>query len=376
MQPIGVNVNVNFLACLVLFLASRPKRREIFAAAVLGATLGVYLGLQGSVLQKILQALSYCGAGALPTVWMMPLLSRRSDLKLLVKLLFPPAFGIVTSLFLNLGSHGVTYDRFLYAFDGSLGFQPSFWAGRMVSEAPWISQFTRALYEALPLFLVTAYLIEERRGAAHARRLFLFILVVGLSGAACFFLFPAVGAYWIFAKTFPFHAPAVSTLPLIPTLISTPVPRNCMPSLHTSWALIVIWAAGRCTLPWRLTLRGLLAVMLLQTLVFHYLADMVVAVPFTLSVYAILQTDVPWSAPQRRGALGFGVITVAAWLVALRWGIPVFEVSPLVPWGAAVLTVGAGWWLWRGLDRAAAPTVEQTVAMPDQAALVAALPHQ
>src|SRR5579863_3512616 len=180
MQPIGVNINVNFLVCLVLFLVARPRLRELLVASVAGACLGAYLGLHGNLTQQILEALSYCGAGAIPAVWLLPFLRGRSDLKLLVKLLFPPCFGLITTLFLNLGSHGATYDHFLYAFDGSLGFQPSFLAGRMVIATPWIGEFTRALYDALPLFLVVAYLIKERRSGKEGRNLFFAIVVVGL----------------------------------------------------------------------------------------------------------------------------------------------------------------------------------------------------
>jgi hypothetical protein len=351
MQPIVVSVNVTFLVCLVLFLVSRPKPHELLAAAAVAACLGACLGLHGNIVHRTLEAFSYCGAGALPTVCLMPFLRGRSDLKLLGKLLFPPCFGVLTALFLHLGAHGITYDRFLYAFDGSLGFQPSFWAGRMVTATPWISELTRALYEALPLFLVVAYLLEERRSAAEGRGLFFLIVLVGVCGAACFFLFPAVGAYWIFSKSFPFHPPAVSALALAPTMIGAAVPRNCMPSLHTAWALVVFWAAGKCSFLWRMVLRGLLMIMLLQTLAYHYFADMVVAVPFTLSLYA-LTAAVPWSA-RRCWAFGFSIVSVAIWLVTLRWGTSLFQVSPIVPWSGALFTITSCWWLWRRLDRAA-----------------------
>ncbi|MFN7993244.1 MAG: phosphatase PAP2 family protein [Bryobacteraceae bacterium] len=345
MQPIGVNINVNFLVCLVLFLASRPALRVMIAAAVVGASLCLFLGLHGGVLHGALEVLSYCGAGALPAVWLMPFLCGRSDLTLLVKLLFPPCFGLLTSLILNTGSHGFTYDHFLYRFDGSLGFQPSFLAGTLTA-TPWVYQVTRSLYEALPLFLVTAYLIQDRRGPGYGRRFFILIVLVGLCGAACFFLFPAVGAYWLFAKSFPFHPPASSAIPLIPTVVSAAVPRNCMPSLHTSWALLVFWATSGCRLRWRLPLWTLMGFMLLQTLVYHYLIDMVVAFPFTLAMYLLIRTTVPWSSIAWRSAFGFGLAVTACWLVLLRWGIGIFQVSPFVPWSAMAFTIAGSIWLW------------------------------
>jgi hypothetical protein len=122
--------------------------------------------------------------------------------------------------------------------------------------------------------------------------------------------------------------------------------------------LVVFWAAGKCSRPWRTALRALLAIMLLQTLVFHYLADMIVAVPFTLALYAITQGEVPWSAPERRAAAGFGFLAVAVWLVALRWGTGLFLTSLIVPWAATLLTVIPGVGLWRRLDRAASNPVK------------------
>lgn len=350
MHPIGIDINYNFLACLVLFLAARPKPKELLAMCAAGAGLGAYLGLHGSVFHKILEALSYCGAGALPTVWLMPLISKRSDLKLLGKLAIPPCFGLLSALLLNVGAHGITYDHLLYAFDGSLGFQPSFWAGRTVSPH-WIGGITRGLYDGLPLFLVAAYVLQERRGGKQARDLFFLMMLIGICGAACFLVFPAVGAYFIFAKSFPFDPPALSSIAVVPAVVGAAVPRNCMPSLHTAWALAVFWTAGRFPIGWRWLLRGLLVVMLLQTLVFHYLVDMVVAVPFTLALYAVTQTAVPWSVRQRRNACVFGWLQVAAWMIALRWGTGLFLASPAIPWLAALFTVVSSCRAWQVLER-------------------------
>jgi hypothetical protein len=304
------------------------------------------------VLHRVLEGLSYCGVGALPAVWLMPLLSKRSDLKLLGKLLFPPCFGVVSALLLGVGVRRVTYDSILYAFDGSLGFQPSFWAGQVVAANPWISAFTRGLYDGLPIFLVTAYILTERQSPRRARDLLFLMVLIGICGGLCFVLFPAVGAYFVFAKSFPFHPPALSSIALVPTAVAAAAPRNCMPSLHTAWALAAFWAAKRFSLPWRLALRGLLAVMLLQTLVFHYLADMIVSFPFTLALYALTETSVPWSARARRGTFGCGVSLVAIWLIALRWGTGLFLVSPIIPWSAALCTVASCCGGWMLLERA------------------------
>ncbi len=364
MHPIGININVNFLACLVLFLAARPRLKALLVMSAAGAALGACLGLHGGILHAALEALSYCGAGALPAVWLTPLIGGPSNLKLLGKLLVPPAFGYLSALLLGLGAVGITYDHLLYAFDGSLGFQPSFWAGQAVSVAPWVSRLTRGLYDGLPLFVVAAYVLEERRDARRARDLFFLVMLIGICGSLCFVLFPAVGAYFLYAGSFPWRAPALSSVSLVPTLVTAAVPRNCMPSLHTAWALAVFWAARRFHPGWRLLLRGLLMLMLLQTLVFHYLADMVVALPFTLALYALTYSDVPWPARQRRYACYSGVLLVAAWLAALRWGAGFFLLSPAIPWLAALFTVAACHFLRRSLEKAADARMENAMPAP------------
>ncbi len=91
--------------------------------------------------------------------------------------------------------------------------------------------------------------------------------------------------------------------------------------------------------------------MLLQTLVFHYLVDMVVAVPFTLALYALTRTDVPWPVRQRRFGCVFGGLQVAAWMIALRWGTGLFLASPAVPWLAVLFTVVSSCWAWQVLER-------------------------
>ena len=353
MQPIGINVNVNFLASLVLFLAARPNRKELLVMCAAGAALGANLGLHGGMIERALLALSYCGAGSLLAVFLMPFTRHEPNLKLLGKLAIPPAFGAVSAGLLGLGALGITYDHFLYAFDGSLGYQPSYLAGQAIAVAPWIGWITKALYDALPLLVTSAYILVERRNNKEARDLFFLLMAIGVCGALCFIVFPAVGAYFLFARTFPHHPPDLSTIAIVPTMVAAKVPRNCMPSLHTAWALAVIWTAARFGRPWRLALRGLLAVMLVQTLVYHYLADMMVSFPFTLALYAATRSTVPWAARERRNAVVFGAALVALWMIAFRWATPVFLASPLAPWIALLATVGwscRAWWL---LERAA-----------------------
>lgn len=359
-QTPGLDPNMNFITCLLLFLAARPKRRELISMGVVAIVLLACFGIRREPWQAILQVLSYGGAGGLVTALLLPYLSRHFDWKLVGKLVFPPAFGTLTSVLLAATVSGVTYDNLLYAFDGALGFQPDFWAGRVILQIPGMSVFARFLYEALPLFLATAYVMEERRGGCAARNMIAFLVLLGLCGAICFRLFPAVGSVYLYPESFPFNPPELSSISLVPQSVTVTAPRNCMPSLHCAWAIAFLWTSRRFSRIMRWVFTPLVAIMLLQTLEYHYLVDMIVAVPFTLAIYALTRTAVPWAARERWGSLVFGITLVLAWLLALRWFTPVFLVSEVIPWGAALLTVGLSWFLRILLDRAEARHAEHT----------------
>src|ERR1043166_5549448 len=298
-QTPGLDPNMNFITCLLLFLAARPKRRELISIGVVAIVLLACFGIRREPWQAILQVLSYGGAGGLGDPLLLPYLSRHFDWKLVGKLVFPPAFGTLTSVLLAATVSGVTYDNLLYAFyggagglgtalllpylsrhfdwklvgklvfppafgtltsvllaatvsgvtndnllyafDGALGFQPDFWAGRVILQIPGMSVFARFLYEALPLFLATAYVMEERRGGCAARNMIAFLVLLGLCGAICFRLFPAVGSVYLYPESFPFNPPELSSISLVPQSVTVTAPRNCMPSLHCAWAIAFLW---------------------------------------------------------------------------------------------------------------------------------------
>jgi hypothetical protein len=73
--------------------------------------------------------------------------------------------------------------------------------------------------------------------------------------------------------------------------------------------------------------------MLLHALGSHYLCDMIVAVPWTLSV---------WSALQKRWVASAAYLAMAvAWMLLVRFGLPVLYASPVIPWFLAAATVTA-----------------------------------
>jgi hypothetical protein len=83
----------------------------------------------------------------------------------------------------------------------------------------------------------------------------------------------------------------------------------------------------------------------------HYFVDLLVALPFTLAIYAITREKSAWRLPACQMAFITGVILFVGWLIALRWGISLFLASRTLAWMAVIGTFGISLLLRRNLDR-------------------------
>jgi hypothetical protein len=148
-------------------------------------------------------------------------------------------------------------------------------------------------------------------------------IVAGLAGSVIYHLCPVVGPR-PFLPDYPATMPDLSAL--LPVATAEGVPgdvRNCVPSLHTAWGLLVWWHASRLGRAFRGF--GLAFFLLTEcaTLALgeHYVVDLVVAFPFTVLVRAVVH-GVPWSRPERGQTAVFGGVLVGLWLMLLR--VPAF----------------------------------------------------
>ena len=115
--------------------------------------------------------------------------------------------------------------------------------------------------------------------------------------------------------------------------------RNCIPSLHTSW-MVALWRIAAPRRRWlRMVVAALLGCALLCTLAFHYLIDMVVALPFTVAMFALTQHHRIGSDWIRRETILWSLSLFFGWLLALRFSVTVFLISPWLPWAAIAATV-------------------------------------
>jgi hypothetical protein len=258
-----------------------------------------------------------------------------------------------------------TYDALLLAFDGGLGFQPSFVLGRLLPEGSNAWGLTTVAYYALPLavcILYASHLASERAGKPQPVPILALFLSLMLVGFTLYGIYPAVGPEHAFGALYPRNPPLLAQIAVQPMTVPD-APRNCMPSLHLAGALAIWWNS----LLWPRWGR-LLAGLFLWTTIFstlalgeHYLVDLVVAVPFALIFQAAWTVAVPFAHRVRRWPLVVGASLTFAWFVALRYGLWLFLISPVISWGLILLSVAWCLMLEKRLSAAARAPLSGTV---------------
>lgn len=220
-------------------------------------------------------------------------------------------------------------DEYVMMADHALG-QPSWIVGRIVDATrPIPYGVLHLVYIELSVaaMVVAVYQLRNVRSGTWPRHFLVrTFIVLGITGPVLYVLFPVVGPVYAFGDQgggfevgnfFPHVIPPTSWLPhAIPFDHSTP--RNCMPSMHTAWALAV-FIHSRQGPRW---LRWAGAFWLVGTLTatlgfgYHYGVDLVAGAVLCLAVESGLRDpDRGWDRA-RILLVGSGV----ALLAALLWG--------------------------------------------------------
>jgi len=272
--------------------------------------------------------------------------------------LLGPALGLVLFIFgvqhaLNFAGqlHPRTFDLYLYTFDGSFGFQPSFALGRLLHRSVAIRDLCYLTYQTLPLAVALVYLgyIDPRASRPNWRLLQLFF-ATGIVGWLFYNFVPATGPLYAFPNAFPHGVPpGALALPIDRIAVNTEFPRNAIPSLHVAWVLLLWWSCR----PFGRWARAASLLYLLVTMIAtmgigeHYFVDLIAAIPFALMVEALC----PSFAERRARVLSFfaGLVLTLAWLGLVRFGTPLVLKSWLIPWTLAILSTAAVFLLERSL---------------------------
>jgi hypothetical protein len=310
------------LGALRLSVMGRPPDINGFKAAMLGL---------GSFLVLAVRAAQSFG------------IERKRGLALL-----GPALGLVVFIFavqhaLDLTGrlYPKTFDLYLYAFDGSFGFQPSFALGRLFHASAPIRILGYLTYQTLPLAMALVYLgyIDSAATTPNWNLLRLFF-GAGLLGWLFYNFVPATGPAYAFPGAFPFGVPAHPLLPrLLDRLSVNPeFPRNAIPSLHMTWVLLLWWSSRPFPRWARLASLLYLLITLVATMGIgeHYFVDLVAAAPFALAVEAFCQSSI--SLRSRLLPLGTGLFLTCMWLALVRFGVSLSLKSSLIPWTLTALS--------------------------------------
>jgi len=242
-----------------------------------------------------------------------------------------------------------TYDLYLYLFDGSFGFQPSFLAGKAMAASNILRIAAALTYVSLPFVMALVYALRLPKDAERPSwDLITLFLLAGLGGWALYNVVPATGPGYVFKMDFPFRPlpyQSLHRLLLDQIPVSTDIARNAIPSLHMAWVVLLCWNSKSLSKTLRIFLAAYAALTVLSTMGTgeHYFVDLVAALPFALFVQSVVSPEAEAVATRRAAAAVSGIALTLAWLLLVRFAAKTMLVSPLLPWALVALTAIAVW---------------------------------
>ncbi|HUK23343.1 MAG TPA: phosphatase PAP2 family protein [Terriglobales bacterium] len=359
---VWVNLETPYLAfsmaaAFLFHVRSKPPLKELALALGIGAVLA---GIRLAVVPRNPHdyagfVAAMAGLGSFLVLGVRAIRSSGIERKRLFVLL-GPALGLVFFIFsaqraLNLADllYPKTFDLYLYTFDGSLGFEPSFLMGQLFHHSVVIREIGLLAYATLPLVMALVYAgwIDPHATKPAWYILELFFLA-GFLGWAFYNFVPGTGPAYAFAGLFPERGLSYNLLHrllLERVPVSANFPRNAIPSLHMGWVLLLWWSCRRFSRWARAAAFLYLLITVMATLGTgeHYFIDLVVAAPFALMVEALCQSALPFR--RRLAPLLTGLLMTVAWLSLIRFGTPLMLHSRLIPWGLIVISTVAAFFV-------------------------------
>jgi len=341
-QPfIGYGIGGAFLLCVAAGLA----RKRIVTLAVMGVVLTAWVvwGRYEDLAALLVQVIGGFGLASLLLLSCVVIWNGREREAAAYQALLPSivlGFLVLGAQYsLNMASllHPKTLDSYAFAFDGSLGFEPSFVLGRFLNSRSWLFPFVKVSYEGILLAMAALYAGFMRRRDKPIWEIIEVLFASAMIGYAFFSIFPVCGPRYAFGRDFPdvivsyaaLHQFVPGRVPVAPVF-----PRNGVPSLHLTWALL-IWLNTRSLPRWaRLAALALVLATVFDTLASgeHYLFDLVVALPFTLWMQALMARTVSIRERRRWLPAVCGCVMFLAWLVIGRFGFQLMMIDRSLPW--------------------------------------------
>jgi hypothetical protein len=345
------------------FFRARLSRWEIYTWLLISALLVkvIHLPQVPFWVLRVAASTALLGFGAALLLGLRAIWSEGEDRDNAIALLAPALIlvffilGCAQVLNLTSGVNPQTDDAWLFAFDGSLGFQPSFAVGHILYDSLFLMRASLLTYLALPFAMAVVCAWQIPVGARRISWYMLTLLLLG--GVAGWLLYPIVpgtGPIYAFGRDFPWNALPYKDLPrfvLGKMTIPTTIPRNAMPSLHVGWAVLLCWNSRRFPIVLRSAILLFLMFTIFATLGTgqHYLADLVGSLPFAVTVQAaalLLFREQSSAGKSRLITVALsGLALTFTWLGLVRFGVSFALQSPAIPWTLTVATVAIALWL-------------------------------
>jgi len=318
-----------------IHMCTRPRRKELLltlaAALAIRVAYDLAIGERGYPGSALIGMGAFLGLASFLTIAVRSLEGpgERRDVcrRTLGVLALLTYLGFCLGFYLSLAKLVLPrkFDYYLYNFDGSLGFQPSFLAGRLIDRSRPLFWIVLMVYNCFGYWFSVVYAAHANARVRYPINVVKMLVVNALVGFSLYFFCPAMGPKYA-VPSFPYFAPAIHAAPAL--LSGVP---NAMPSLHFGGALLIFWFCR----PWKWLYRVMgvfTALTAFATLALgeHYLIDLVVAVPYALAIMAFSA-----QVPERKVPLAAGAAMVLLWLATLRF----VHFYPAVAWTLALSTV-------------------------------------
>jgi hypothetical protein len=333
------------LGAFAIHLATKPGRRELICTlGIAGVSMAWFLASGDKLsVSRVIASGAFAGLTSLTVLAIQVLRLRGSAQTETLNTLFAGSvFGfsaIFIAAILNLTTklHPRTYDLYLYAADQGYGFPIIAWVGQLLARNRLLLQACAFVYESLPLAISLLYAYQRSGSRPLGVRVLPAFLGGGFAVYLLYNVLPAAGPFYVFGKAFPNHLPQAPALQMV---LLGDVARNAMPSMHLACALLIFWNCHRLPL-WvyvgsavYLVLTALAALGLGE----HYTIDLVTAVPFALVLQSVCAPALLRSRPEWRRSLATGGTLTALWILAARFGTPLFH-SGVFTWGLSIATL-------------------------------------
>ena len=225
-------------------------------------------------------------------------------------------------------------DEYALLVDRALA-QPSWLFGRMVDAAgPPLSGVLHWVYIELPAAALVVAVYQLRNVTAEGwprHSMFRTFLLLGLIGPVIYVVFPLVGPVFAFGAaghglqvgdywphTLP--APDMSVISPRPIAFDGETARNCMPSMHTAWALAVFvhTRGGPRWLRWGGTFWLVCTIAATLGFGYHYGVDLVAGALLCLTVESALREPVLGAPASRSQLVAGGSVLLVLLLLCCR----------------------------------------------------------